>query len=148
MEPARLAASKQLAPQGPGRAPEQQGPRNRKETLPRYPGGLPAPFFAFYVLPDWTPTGGKLPNTGIFGSFGLGQPLALREIPGPGRRRKKTQFSGARGTFGGGNLAVSKVAPGKCATCLPFPSWPADPHRREITEYWFWPFRSRTALGT
>ena len=32
------ASSKQLAPQGPFRAPEQQGSRKRKKTLPRYPG--------------------------------------------------------------------------------------------------------------
>ena len=39
-------------------------------------------FFTFYVLADRTPTGGKSRNTGFLGHFGLGQPLALREIPG------------------------------------------------------------------
>ena len=41
-------------------------------------------FFTFCVLadqPDRTPRGGKSQNTGFLGPFGLGQPLALREIP-------------------------------------------------------------------
>ena len=39
-------------------------------------------FFTFYVLADRTSTGGKSQNTGFLGHFGLGRPLALREIPG------------------------------------------------------------------
>ena len=38
--------------------------------------------FTFYVLTDRTPRGGKSRNTGVLGHFGLGQPLALREILG------------------------------------------------------------------
>ena len=45
-------------------------------------------FFIFYVLADRTPRGGKSRNTGFLGHCGLGQPLALREIPG--EKRKST----------------------------------------------------------
>ena len=38
-------------------------------------------FFTFFVLTDRTPRGGKSRNTGVLGHFGLGRPLALREIP-------------------------------------------------------------------
>ena len=38
--------------------------------------------FTFYVLADQTPTGEKLRNTEFLGHFGLGRPLALREIQG------------------------------------------------------------------
>ena len=34
---------------------------------------------------------------GVLGQFGLGRALTLREIPGPGRNRKTTQFPGPRG---------------------------------------------------
>ena len=46
-------------------------------------------FFTFYILPDRTPTGGKSQNTGV---LCLKRPLALREIPGPGRKWKKNNF--------------------------------------------------------
>ena len=44
--------------------------------------------FNFCVLADRTPTGEKLQITGGLGPFGLGQPLARREIPG--RKQKNT----------------------------------------------------------
>ena len=47
-------------------------------------------FFILYVLANRTPTGGKSRNTRFLGHFGLGQPLALREIPG---RKQKTTNS-------------------------------------------------------
>ena len=65
-------------------------------------------FFTFCILADRTPKGGKSQNTGFPGPFGLGQPLALREIPGQNR---KTRFPGARGTFGGGNCPRQKFLP-------------------------------------
>ena len=49
-------------------------------------------FFTFYLLADRTPMGGKSQNMGVLGHFGLGRPLALREIPGLGRKRKKCNF--------------------------------------------------------
>ena len=39
-------------------------------------------FFTFCVLAERTPTAGKSQNTGFVGPFGLGQPLALGDIPG------------------------------------------------------------------
>ena len=44
--------------------------------------------FTVCVLANRTPRGGKSRNIGILGPVGLGQPLALREIPG--RNRKNT----------------------------------------------------------
>ena len=45
-------------------------------------------FFTFCDLVNRTPTGRKSQNTGFLGPFGLGQPLALEEIPG---RKQKTR---------------------------------------------------------
>ena len=47
-------------------------------------------FFTFCVLAERTPTGRKSKNTGFLGPFGLGQPLALGEIPG---RKQKNAIS-------------------------------------------------------
>ena len=47
-------------------------------------------FFTLCVLAERTPTGGKSQNTGVLGTFGLGQPLALEEVPG---RTKKNANS-------------------------------------------------------
>ena len=46
--------------------------------------------FTSCVLADRTPRGGKSQNTGFLGTFGLGQPLALKEVP---RRTQKTTNS-------------------------------------------------------
>ena len=72
------------------------GPKTEKRNFPA-PGVLKSKtkvttlssmvvgnLFTFYVLPDRTPRGGKLRNTGILGHFGLGRPSALREITGAG----------------------------------------------------------------
>ena len=55
--------------------------------------------FALCVLAGRTPTGGKSQNTGIVGHFGLGRPLALREIPG-GKQKTTNSLIGTekRGT--------------------------------------------------
>ena len=47
-------------------------------------------FLTVYVLTDRTPTDRKSQNMGGLGYFGLGRPLALKEIPGPGRNRRNT----------------------------------------------------------
>ena len=44
-------------------------------------------FLTLCVLADRPPRGGKSQNTGFLGPVGLGQPLALREIP-VGKNRK------------------------------------------------------------
>ena len=49
-----------------------------------------AQLFAFYVLADQTPTGGKSGNTGLLGHFGLGRLLALSEIPGGKQKNRNT----------------------------------------------------------
>ena len=70
--------------------------RNRKNVTSRFLGALLGGksgrpkgfspkvrnFFTFHVLADRTPTGGKLRNTGFLGHFGLGRPLAHKEILG------------------------------------------------------------------
>ena len=81
--------------------------------------------------------GRKLRNMSFLGHFGLGQPVALREIPGSDQKQEKTQLPGARGTFRqfikllghlGGACASSKqaAASSKQATR---PSGPLAGHR-------------------
>ena len=92
-------------------------------------------FFTFHVLPDRIPTGGILQNTGIFGHFGPGQPLALREIPGLGRKWKK-QFPGARGTFFGGKSGRPKIFSPKVRNFFQILRFgQRAPHGREIAKY-------------
>ena len=69
-----------------------------KKNVTTVSGMVVRNFFTFYVWADRTPTGGKSQNMGLFSHFGLGRPLAIGEILGPGRnRKKKTQSPGARG---------------------------------------------------
>ena len=76
------------------------------------------------VLTDWTPEGGKSQNTGVLGPFGLGQPLALREIPG---RKQKNTISRSQGHFWGGNPSAPKFSPKNCAIFLHFVFSPIGP---------------------
>ena len=78
---ARLAAcgKQQLDPQGPWRAPEQQGPEIGKKSYHAIRDGFPRLFDGLRFA--------------RFGHFGLGRPLALREIPGAGRKQKNTMGS-------------------------------------------------------
>ena len=78
---------------GTGPKPEKhnfpvQGVPKRKKKVTTLSGMVVRNFLTVYVSTDRTPTGGKTQNTRIFGHFGLGRPLVLREIPGPGRKRK------------------------------------------------------------
>ena len=59
-----------------------------KEKVTTLSGMVVHNFLTFYLWPDGTPVRGKSQNTGILGHFGLGQPLALREIPGLARKWK------------------------------------------------------------
>ena len=68
-------------------------------------------FLTIYVLPDRTPTGGKLQNTGILGHFGLGRPLALIEIPGLGRKRKNAISRCWMHVWGGGSGRPKSLSP-------------------------------------
>ena len=56
-------------------------PKSKKKNHHAIRDGCPQPFYVLR-LADRTPTGGKSQNTGVLGHFGLGRPLALREIPG------------------------------------------------------------------
>ena len=99
-------------------------------------------FFIFCVLAVGTPNGGKSQNTGFLGPFGLGQRLALGEIPG--EKNGKTRFPGPRGTFGGEIPSAPKVSPKSCAMFLHFLRFRRpDPQGQEIAKYWsvgpFWP---------
>ena len=60
-----------------------RGPKMEKKraTLSRM---VVRSFLRVYVLTERTPTGRKTRNKRILGHFGLGQPLALGEIPCPG----------------------------------------------------------------
>ena len=93
-------------------------------------------FLTVYVLTDRTPTGGKSQNMGFLGHFGLGQPLALAEVPGPGQNRK-TQFPGARGPEAG-EKKLPRYPGWLSATFLHFMFWPTGPPgagNREIREF-------------
>ena len=127
MELARLASkqqaasSKQLALQGPFWAPEQQGPRNQKKMVPRYPGRFSATFSgtSFFLV-------GNGDSLGLWPVLGRGhiEKFRARAVNG------KAQFPGARGTFRG------KVSPRNCAaTFLPFAFWPTGPQAQEIAKY-------------
>ena len=65
-----------------------QKQKNEGKKLQRCPGWLSATFFQFTFRPTGPPLAGKTRNTRILGHFGLGRLLALRAIPGPGRKRK------------------------------------------------------------
>ena len=67
--------------------PDARGPETGEKVI-TLSGMVVRNFLTLYVLTDRTPTDGKTQNTRIFGHFGLGRPLALRETPGPGRKRK------------------------------------------------------------
>ena len=95
-------------------------------------------FCTFYVLPDWTPTSRKLQNTGILSHFGLGWPLALREILGLGRKRKKMQFPGARGTFEEKIRTPQIFFPGIAQLFYILRFGQPDPHGRDIAKYGVW----------
>ena len=103
-------------------------------------------FLTFYALANWTPTGGESQNVGFLGHFSPGGPLALREIPGPGRNQK-THFPGARGpeTEQKSYHAIRDGCPQLFYT-LHFGR--PDPQGREIAKYGdcrpFWP---GTAFG-
>ena len=144
--PAR-SSKQQLDPQSPGQAPEPQGSRKGKKvtTLSRMGFRI-----FFYILRfGRTPTGGKTQTMGFLGHFGLGRPSARVEIPGPCRKRKKTQFPGARGTFWGGIRTPQKFLPESAQLCYISRFGRLDPHGREVAEYGgFTPFWHRTARGT
>ena len=110
-------------------------------------------FLTMYVLTARTPTGGKTRNTlfrlsclSILGHFALGQPLALREIPGPDRKNRNFPVLGdpkwkktCYHSIGDGFPQLSDI--------LSFGR--PDPLGREIAKYeYFRPFGPRTALGT
>ena len=72
------------------RFPGARGPKFEKKKVITLSGMVVRNFFTFCVLTHRTPRGEKSQNTGFLGPFGLGQPLALREIPG---RKQKNAIS-------------------------------------------------------
>ena len=62
---------------------------------------------------------------------------------------RKTQFPGARGTFGGEICPPQKFLPESVQLFYRLRFGPRDPQGREIAKYWFFrPFWPRAALGT
>ena len=118
---------------GPGRYRKKhkfpvQGVPKRKRNVTTLFGMVVCDFLTFYVLADQTPRGGKSRNTGMLGHFGPRRPLALRQVPGRGRKRKNA-ISRCQGHFWGGNPDAPKVSPQKCATFLHFTFRPTGPPR-------------------
>ena len=136
MELARLA-SKQAAtsPAGPFPGPEQPKP---KKKLPRYPGQFPATFF---FLSDPHVVGNSdLP--GVLPVLGRGHLDKFRARA----ENRKTQFPGARGTFGGDLRPPQKFLPEIAQLFYILRFGRPDPNGREIAKCWpFWP---RAAHGT
>ena len=86
-----LEESRARAENGKTRFPGARGPEIEEKKVTTLSGMVVRNFFTLYVLPDQTPTGGKSQNTGILGHFGLGQPLALGEIPG-GKQKNESSL--------------------------------------------------------
>ena len=102
-------------------------------------------FFTFHVLPDRTPRGGKLRNTGGSGPFGLWHLEKSRAQAENG----KTQFPGARGPkIEKSYHAIRDDCP-QLFYILRFAR--PDPQGREIAQYWlsrpFWPLALREITG-
>ena len=149
MELARLASSSKqqaskLAPQGPFRAPEQQGSQNRKKMLPRHPGWFSATFSDTNFFSVRPPPVGK-------GDFVVFWPILGRRHSENFRnwaKNSKTQFPGARGleTENKSYHAIRDGCPQR--SCILHFDRP-DPHGRENAKYEdFRPFWPRTAVGT
>ena len=107
-----------LAQNGPGRGLKTEkhnfpalGVRKSKRKVTTLSGMFVRNFFTFYVLPEWTPTGGKSQNTDILGHFGLGQPLALEKKTGAGPKTEKCNFPVLRALLGGGIRTPQKFLP-------------------------------------
>ena len=114
MEPARLAASskqqaasKQPAPQGPGRAPA-QGSRNGKKNVTTLSGMGFRNFLGDDLCCGRTPTGRKRQFSGVLARSG---PRALSQNRRPGQKTPKSQFAGVRGTFGENILPPQNFLP-------------------------------------
>ena len=75
--------------------PGARGPFEEKSGRPETLSLKLRNFFKFSVLVDRTLMGGKSQNTEFLGHFGLGQPLALREI-----LREKRKKHNSRGSTG------------------------------------------------
>ena len=84
-----LQKSRARAENGKMKFPSARGTFGAKSGCPKSFSLKVRNFFTFYVLADRTPMGEKSRNTWVLGHFGLGQPLALREIRG----RKKNANS-------------------------------------------------------
>ena len=147
MELARPASSskQQAAPQGPFWAPEQQGPRNRKKMLPRYPGWLSATFLHLrFDQPD--SQGREIAKCWFLRPFWpRAAPWQLEKLR---TETRKMQYTGAGALFGKNPVRPKSFSQkGQLFYMLHFGQ--TDPHRREIAKYGvsrhFWP---RAALGT
>ena len=67
------------------------GPETEKKTT--LSGMIVRNLLTVYVLTERTPTSEKSQTMGVLGHFRLGRASALKEVPGPGRNRKKNTIS-------------------------------------------------------
>ena len=120
--------------------PGARGPRLENKSYHASRDGCPQ----LVCVSRFAPTRRKSQRTWILGHFGLGRPLALREILGLGRKQKNA-ISRCRGHFWGGKSGRPKSCRLKVRNFFHFPFCP---HGREITKFrGFMPFWPRTALG-
>ena len=141
--PLALEKSRARAEDRKARFPGARDPGMKKKYYHAIRDGCPHFLYSLrFARPD--PHGRKPQNTGMVGHFSLGQPLALKEIPGPDQKRRNTisRCSGSQ------NEKRSPRYPGW------FSVWTSrfgrpDLHGWEIASYGgFWPFLPGTAHGT
>ena len=88
MSSSKQVSSKQATrPSRPLAGPRATGVPKSEKNVTTLSGMVFRNFVTFYVLANRNPTGKKRRNTGGLCHFGLGQPLALGKILGPGRKR-------------------------------------------------------------
>ena len=106
-----------------------RGVPKRKKNVTTLSGMVVRNFFTLPVLHHRALRGRNSQNTSIFGHFGLGRPLALREIPGLGRKRKNT-ISRSQAHFWG--KIPQKFIPESAQPFYILRFGRPDLHRREI----------------
>ena len=124
--------------------PGARGPETEKKVT-TLSGMVVHKFFTFYVLPDWTPRGGKY---GDFRPFWSGTALGTKRNPGRGLKTENRNFPAPR-VSKSRKKSYHAIRDGCPQLFYALRFAQPDPHRQEIAKYgYFRPFWPRAALGT